>query len=68
MPETLRLEDAVDGESRAALPVHPALDASGSMHGERIDGLNEGLRTFGRNSTETASLTNESSCNCNIQH
>jgi len=59
MPETLRLEDAVEcGESRAALPVHPALDA-GSMHGERIDGLNEGLRTFGRNSTETASLTNE---------
>jgi len=43
MPETLRLEDAVEcGESRAALHVSAA-DISGSMQGERINALN-GLR------------------------
>ncbi len=48
MPETLRLEDAVEfaENPEPRCPCILLLDISGSMQGERINALNEGLRTF----------------------
>ena len=48
MPETLRLEDAVEfaENPEPRCPCILLLDVSGSMQGERINALNEGLRTF----------------------
>jgi len=36
------------------------------VHGERINALNEGLRTFKEELNRDSLLTNESSCNCHI--
>jgi uncharacterized protein YegL len=71
MPDSLRLEEAVEfaENPEPRCPCVLLLDTSGSMHGMRINGLNEGLQTFredlakndlARNRVEVAVITFDS--------
>jgi len=62
MPETLRLEDAVEfaENPEPRCPCILLLDISGSMQGERINALNEGLRTFKEELNRDSLAINES--------